>query len=82
MLEPDAPVVVVNGMPVSLQDQCVARISEDAIRLARWVLEEESQPKRGDTRDQDREMSSQPQGERTAADKPEPSLDKQNTRPF
>ena len=87
MLEPDAPVVFVNGVPASLQDQCAARINEDAIRCARWVLDEESQQsqqsQRRRDRDQDlrdlRDMSS-PQGQRTdARDKPEPSLDKQNT---
>lgn len=80
MLEPDAPVVFVNGVPASLQDQCATRINEDAIRFARGVLEEESQPRRRD-RDQSyqslRDMSSQPPGVRTdAREIPEPSLDK------
>jgi hypothetical protein len=77
MREPDAPVVFVNGVPASLEDQCATRITEEAIRFARWVLEEESQPRRRD-RDQNlRDMSSQPPGERTdAREEPEPSLDK------
>lgn len=73
MREPDAPVVFVNGVPASLEDQCATRITEEAIRFARWVLEEESQPRRRD-RDQNlRDMSSQPPGERTdAREEPEP----------
>ena len=46
MHEPDAPAVFVNGMHASLQDQCNLRINTDAIRHARLILQEETQPRR------------------------------------
>lgn len=50
MRGPDAPLVFVNGVPASLQDQCAARINEDAIRSARLVIQEETQPRQRDMR--------------------------------
>ena len=46
ILEPDAPVVFVNGVPASLHDQCKTHIDEEALRSASLVLEEELHFKR------------------------------------
>jgi len=54
--EPDAPAVFVNGMHASLQDQCNLHINTDAIRHARLILQEETQPGRSrGSREQGRE---------------------------
>eukprot|EP00434_Breviolum_minutum_P032871 symbB.v1.2.029074.t1/scaffold3147.1/size62449/2 len=55
--EPDAPAVFVNGMHASLQDQCNLHINTDAIRHARLILQEETQPRsRQGQREQGREQ--------------------------
>ena len=51
MHEPDAPAVFVNGMHASLQDQCNLHINSDAIRHARLILQEETQPRRSQERE-------------------------------
>lgn len=45
-MEADAPVVFVNGVFASLPDLCATHITDDAVRSARLILEEESQPRR------------------------------------
>ena len=77
MLGPDAPLVFVNGVPASLQDQCAAQINEYAIRSAWLVIQEETQPRQRDMRSQ------RLPGDRAGVrDKVEPNLAKQNMDTF
>ena len=90
MLGPDAPLVFVNGVPASLQDQCAAQINEYAIRSAWLVIQEETQPRQRDMRSQEetqprqRDMRSQrlPGNRAGVRDKVEPNLAKQNMDTF
>ena len=65
--EPDAPAVFVNGMHASLQDQCNLHINTDAIRHARLILQEETQPRQPRSRQGQREQGREGQRERPTA---------------